>query len=213
MSLYLFAVLFLLAANQPALSQVLVNEVDADQSGTDDAEFVELFDGGVGGTDLSGLVLVLFNGGSDTSYAAFDLDGHSTGVSGFFVLCGDAGNVANCDLDVAPNTNLIQNGADAVALYSADGTDFPNGTAVTTTNLLDALVYDTDDADDGGLLVLLNGGQSQANEAAGGSSGTQSNQRFPDGSGGARNTATFKQETPTPGGINLPVELLSFEVN
>ena len=213
MSFCLFTVLFLFAASQPALSQVLVNEVDADQAGTDDAEFVELYDGGVGSTDLSGLVLVFFNGGEDASHAAFDLDGNSTGAGGFFILCGDASKVANCDLDVSPNTNLLQNGADAVALYTSDATDFPNGTAVTTANLLNALVYDTTDADDGGLLVLLNGGKPQVNEAAGGSSGTQSNERFPDGSGGTRNTLTFKQETSTPGGINLPVELLSFEVD
>ena len=213
MPFYLFTVFFLLAASQPALSQVLVNEVDADQAGTDDAEFVEFYDGGVGSTDLSGLVLVFFNGSGDASYAAFDLDGQSTGAGGFFVLCGDASKVTNCGLDVSPNTNLLQNGADAVALYTGDATDFPNGTAVTTTNLLDALVYDTTDADDGGLLVLLNGGQPQVNEAAGGSSEIQSNERFPDGSGGARNTSTFKQEIPTPGGMNLPVELLSFEVN
>ena len=156
MSFLLFTVFFLLATSQPALSQILVNEVDADQAGTDNAEFVELYDGGAGGTDLSGLVLVFFNGGSDTSYAAYDLDGQSTGAGGFFVLCGDASQVTNCDLDVSPNTKLLQNGADAVALYTNDATDFPNGTAVTTTNLLDALVYDTADADDGGLLVLLN---------------------------------------------------------
>jgi hypothetical protein len=40
----------------------VINEVDADQVGTDSAEFVELFDGGVGNTDLTGLVLVLVNG-------------------------------------------------------------------------------------------------------------------------------------------------------
>jgi hypothetical protein len=37
--------------------------------------------------------------------------------------------------------NLLQNGADAVALYAANATDFPNGTSVTTTNLRDAIVY------------------------------------------------------------------------
>ncbi len=49
----------------PSQSSVLINEVDADQVGTDAAEFVELFDGGVGNTDLSGLVAVLMNGSDD----------------------------------------------------------------------------------------------------------------------------------------------------
>ena len=38
------------------------------------------------------------------------------------------------------------------------------GTLVTTTNLIDAVVYDTDDPDDAGLLVLLNPGEPQLNE-------------------------------------------------
>jgi hypothetical protein len=34
------------------------------------------------------------------------------------VVCGNAANVANCDLDVSPDTDLIQNGApDAVGLW------------------------------------------------------------------------------------------------
>ncbi|MEZ4761765.1 MAG: hypothetical protein R3C26_00745 [Calditrichia bacterium] len=74
----------------PPAVPVVINEVDSDQDGTDMAEFVELFDGGTGNTDLSGLVLVFFNGTSDVSYAAYDLDGFSTNAAGYFV----AGNAA-----------------------------------------------------------------------------------------------------------------------
>ena len=183
---------------------VLINEVDSDQASTDTAEFVELSDGGVGGTDLSGLTLVLFNGSNDLSYGAFDLDGQVTGDDGFFVLCGDAANVANCDLDVSPDSNLVQNGADAVALYRADETDFPNGTAVTTDGLVDALVYDTDDADDAGLLVLLSAG-GQVDENANGNGTGESLQRCPDGSGGARTTTTYVAFAPSPGAANCVV--------
>ena len=119
---------------------ILINEVDADQVSTDSAEFVELYDGGTGSTDLTGLVLVLFNGSDDASYLAFDLDGQTTDTDGYFVLCGDAANVANCDLDVSTNTNLIQNGADAVALIVGDAADFPNDTPLVTDNLVDAIV-------------------------------------------------------------------------
>ncbi|GEM_PF-1724440 len=187
----------------PAGSNVIINEVDADQTSIDAAEFVELYDGGTGNTALDGMVLVFFNGNGDVSYEAFDLDGQSTDANGYFVLCGDAGNVPNCDLDVTPNTNLIQNGADAVALYVGNDTDFPDNTPVTTANLIDAIVYDTNDADDAGLLVLLNPGQPQVNEGGAGSSATHSNQRCPNGSGGARNTAAYIQELPTPGAANL----------
>ncbi len=191
---------FSTTAAEPAL---LINEVDADQSGTDAAEFVELYDGGVGNTDLSGHVLVLFNGSDDASYRAYDLDGQSTNGSGYFVLCGNAATTDNCDLDVSPDTNLIQNGADAVALIIGDGADFPNDTPVTTTNLIDAIVYDTDDSDDTGLLVLLNAAQPQVNERAGGDGTGHSNQRCPNGSGGARNTTSYAQFAPTPGESNL----------
>jgi len=197
---------------------VLINEVDADQVSTDSAEFVELFDGGTGNTNLDGLSLVLYNGSDDASYLAFDLDGFSTNASGYFVLCGDAGNVANCDLDVSPNTNLVQNGADAVALVSGDATAFPNDTPVTTINLIDAIVYDTNDGDDAGLLVLLNAGQPQVNEGGGGNSTVHSNQRCPNGSGGARNTSSYQQSAPTPGAANAcgapaPLEVIINEVD
>ena len=194
-------VMALLSGIGPATAQIVINEVDADTPGTDTAEFVELYDGGAGNTDLTGLVLVFYNGSDDASYKAFDLDGTSTGADGFFVLCGDAANVANCDLDVSPNTNLIQNGADAVALFTGDATDFPNDTPVTTTNLLDAVVYDTDDGDDAGLLVLLNAAQPQVNENGGGDKDNEANARVPDG-GTARNTDTYLQQAPTPGATN-----------
>ncbi len=193
---------------------ILINEVDADTPGTDAAEFVELFDGGVGNTALDGLVLVVYNGSDDMSYNAFDLDGQTTGADGYFVLCGDAANVANCDLDVAPNTNLIQNGADAVALYVGNAADFPNDTPVTTANLIDAIVYDTNDADASGILVLLNAGQPQVNEGGAGDQTGHSNQRIPNGAGGLRNTDTYAQLPPTPGVENIaPVVAMNVLIN
>lgn len=53
------------------------------------------------------------------------------------------------------NSSVLQNGADAVALYQANKSDFPINAAVTTTNLIDAVVYDSDDADVTGLLTGL----------------------------------------------------------
>lgn len=180
-------------------STLLINEVDSDNTGTDTAEFIELYDGGTGNISLNGHVVVLFNGFSDQSYLTIDLSGHSTDAQGYFVICGDAANVAGCDLDISPDSDLIQNGADAVALYQAAAADFPNNTAVTTTNLIDALVYDTDDNDDSGLLVLLNAGQPQINENANSDKDNQSLQRCENGAGGARNSAGFISATPTPG--------------
>ncbi|BAN03766.1 ExeM/NucH family extracellular endonuclease [Ilumatobacter coccineus] len=183
----------------PVEPTILINEFDSDQTSTDSAEFIELTDGGVGGTDLSGLTVVLYNGSNNLSYDAIDLDGVTTNADGYAVICANAATVANCDVDVSPDTNWLQNGADAIALYEADATDFPNGTAVTLDGLVDAVVYDTNDSDDPELLVLLEAGQAQINENEGGSATTVSGQRCPDSSGLALQTDTYELWAPTPG--------------
>ena len=188
-----------LTLSSAANAELLINETDADQTSTDTGEFLELYDGGAGNTSLDGYTLVFFNGSNDTSYFTQGLDGFSTNADGYFVLCGDSSVISNCDLDVSPDSNLIQNGADAVALYAAAASAFPNGTAVTTSALVDAVVYDTDDADDAGLLVLLNSGQPQLNENMNSAGTTQSLQRC---SGNARDTEGFVAANPTPGAAN-----------
>jgi hypothetical protein len=52
----------------PVADFIIINEVDADDASADDMEFIELYDGGIGNTELSGLVVVLFNGSNDASY-------------------------------------------------------------------------------------------------------------------------------------------------
>jgi len=180
----------------PFRYNVMINEVDSDTPGTDAAEFIELYDGGIGNVPLSGLAVVLYNGSNDLSYAAYDLDGFTTNASGYFLLGNTA--VSPAPGFVFPG-NSLQNGQDAVALYRADATAFPNNTPITMSNLQDALVYDTADADDPGLLVLLNSGQPQVDEASTGASDVVSNQRCPNGFGGLRNTSSYVQKLPTPG--------------
>ncbi|MEW7289593.1 T9SS type A sorting domain-containing protein [Aquimarina sp. 2304DJ70-9] len=184
--------------NATEIVNLIINELDADTQGSDALEFVELYDGGTGNTSLNGYVLVNYNGNNNTSYNAFDLDGFSTNAEGYFVI-GNA-DVANVDLVVPGNS--FQNGADAVVLYFGDATSFPNGTAITTDNIIDAIVYDTNDADDLELLVLLNADQPQLNEDANGSKDSESLQRVPNGQGGARNTSTYVAKAPTPGADN-----------
>ncbi|MBE2223825.1 MAG: ExeM/NucH family extracellular endonuclease, partial [Anaerolineae bacterium] len=183
----------------PLANSLIINEVDSDTPGTDAAEFVELYDGGNGNTPLDGFVLVFFNGSNDQSYGTFDLDGKTTDTNGYFVL----GNAAVTHVDWVINNNSLQNGADAVALYQANGSDFPNGTAVTTNNLIDAIVYDTNDDDNTTLLTLLNPSEPQVNEDSGGNATNHANQRCPNGTGGQRNTSTYSQNTPTPGMENF----------
>ena len=179
---------------------VIINEVDSDTPSNDVLEFIELYDGGVGNTALDGLVVVLYNGSNDASYDAFDLDGFATDANGYFVI----GTVPENDLFVDPGSfGWLQNGADAVALYTGDAADFPNDTPVNTTNLIDAIVYDTNDGDDAGLLALVNAGQPQVNEGGAGDKDNHSNQRCPNGSGGALNTSSYEQWAATPGAENI----------
>src|SRR3954453_10516147 len=137
----------------PAFAVPVLNEIDANQTGsTDPFEFVEL--AGPANLSLNGLVVVFFNGATDTSYRSFDLDGFQLGPTGYFLI-GNAGVVPTPDI-IFPDTTL-QNGADAVALYTANASDFPNGTPVTSTNLLDAIVYgSSSNPPDTGLMTALN---------------------------------------------------------
>ena len=94
-------------------AQVVINEVDADQNGTDASEFVELY--GTPGASLNGYVLVFFNGANNQSYLTVDLSGNSIPASGYYVV----GNAAVANLNQTINGNAIQNGADGIGLYQA----------------------------------------------------------------------------------------------
>jgi hypothetical protein len=89
-------------------------------------------------------------------------DGYTLGPTGYFLL-GNAGVTPILDINFPDIT--LQNGADAVALYAANGSDFPSGTGLTTTNLVDAIVYGNNNPVDNALLTGL-GQSTQYNEAS-----------------------------------------------
>lgn len=127
---WLCAMLGAIAVTSPARAALVINEVDYDQPGTDGAEFVELFNSGPDSLGLDGYSLDLINGTTAAPYAQIALDGQAIAAHGFFVICGNPGNVVNCNLDAGPDTNLIQNGApDGVALRTGD-------------QVIDALTYE-----------------------------------------------------------------------
>jgi len=202
LSLLSGTLLFLLFLMPGLYAQTIcINELDSDQVGTDNEEFVEL-KSSTGNVSLDGYVLVLFNGGTDESYNAIDLDGFSTNANGFFVI----GNVAGAYVDETDmrvsSSNFLQNGADAVALFLGDEADFPNGTPVSPfpsgTTLVDALVYDTNDADDMELLTAF-GEMTQYDEGEGGVDRTiVSIQQTNDDC----SSNTFVLAGPTPGAAN-----------
>ena len=136
-SLVLFSLIFV----NVALSQVVINEIDADNPGSDVREFVEL-KSNTPNFSLNGYVLVFFNESNTSSYYAYDLDGFVTDANGIAHF----GNilVSPAPIGTIPN-NKMQNGPDVVALYLGNPTDFPyttsTGTPATTTNLIDAIAY------------------------------------------------------------------------
>ncbi|WP_437568215.1 hypothetical protein [Sorangium sp. So ce542] len=178
-----------------------INELDADTPAVDALEFVEISTGWRL-TSLAGYTLVFFNGsGGDTSYRAIELNATTDRLG--LLLVGNSG-VMPAPALVFPN-DILQNGADAVALYQGLPADFPSGTPVTSARLLDAVVYGTSDPDDDGLLDALISDDPdapervQVDEGAPAAPATQSIQRCADG---PRDGSRFVTAAPTPGRDN-----------
>lgn len=172
-------------------AQVKINELDSDSPSTDDREFVEL-KSTTANFLLDGYVLVFFNGNATSStanqsYFTIDLDGLTTDQNG---ICLIGNKLVSPFPDKIFADNIIQNGADGIGLYLGNPTDFPDGTVATTTNLIDALMYDTNDADATALMNLL-GVSVQYNENENNLQASQSIQR--------KNDGTYETKNPTPG--------------
>lgn len=179
-----------------AIGQVLINELDCDSPGVDDMEFLELL------TEtphfpLDGYVVVFFNGserGNNSSYFALDLDGYVTDINGLLLIGSNA--VSPVPQMLIPE-NVIQNGADAVAIYQGNDFDFPEETVATIENLIDVLIYDTSDGDDEDMIEIFRmdprfASIEQINE--GSSNNANSIQRNNDG--------TYTSKEPTPRRLN-----------
>lgn len=170
-------------------AQIVINEIDPDTPSTDVKEFLELksatpFFG------LDGYCVVFFNGGSGTtnsSYYAIDLDGLVTDGNGIILLANPQV-VPSGSYTIPQNT--IQNGPDAVAVYLGNAEDYPLGTAATTTNLINAMVYSNNGTALASTLMTALNVSVSYNENANGAAATQSIQRKSDG--------TYEIKAPTP---------------
>ncbi|WP_179345594.1 endonuclease [Winogradskyella ursingii] len=206
-----FTLILFLVVSISSFSQVLViNELDCDNVSAELEEIVEI-KSQTPNFPTDGYIIVFFNGsenGGDSSYYLVDLDGFQTDNNGLLVIGGEG--VSPYPQITIPN-NIIQNGADAVAIYQASPDDFPEGTVATITNLVDVLIYDTNDADDTTLIDIFNDDPNfmdiqQISEGSG--DNPNSIQRNNDG--------TYFVDTPTPRRLNdgsgIPINPITISV-
>jgi len=177
-----------------SFGQVVINELDSDTPGSDVKEFIEL-KSDTPFYSLDGYVLVMYNGSTTSttgnkSYFAIDLDGVTTDANGL-ALIGNSGVAPIPDLTYT--NGVMQNGADAIALYLGNAADFPSQTTATITNLISALAY-SNNAEDCAPLRALLGLTLIYSENGNGNTQTESIQRKADG--------TYETKTPTPGALN-----------
>jgi hypothetical protein len=147
-------------------------------------DFIELKNNSPFPVNLAGFTLELVNGnaGGAVIYGSYDLPDIELSAGGYFVVCANAATVANCDLDVTPDTNLIQNGApDAVGLRY-------NGV------LMDAVSYEGDT----GAPYTEGSGVGLEDRAV----GDMSISRCPDGVDTDQNNVDFREVPITPGAEN-----------
>ena len=165
--------------------QLVINEIDYDQPSTDTAEYLEIMNVGATAASLNGVTVDYINGnlGGAVSYRTTALPNVSLAAGDYFVVCANATNTANCDLDVTPDTDLIQNGApDAVAL-------------VASSTIIDTVSYEGNT----GAPYTEGSGVGLVDTAAG---ALESISRCPDGTDTNVNNADFQLRPGTPGTAN-----------
>ena len=180
-------VLSLLLAPALLQAQLVINEVDYDQPGTDAAEFLELKNIGTTAYTLDEVAVILVNGsgGAPATYLTISSDTWPDLAPGaYFVICAN-GSTANCDHLATPATNLIQNGVpDAIALVNT-----------VTDEVLDVVSYG------GGVVGYVEGTGTTAVDVN--SVDERSLNRWPDGTDTNNNDADFRLGCSTPGATNL----------
>jgi hypothetical protein len=116
-------------------NHLVINEVDYDNVGTDNTEFIEIFNPSGAAISLSGIQLILFNGADNTSYDTVDLTPAGSLPSlGYLVVAGAGVTVLAPAIKLDPgwSTNEIQNGApDGIVLFNSN-----------TNTVVDALAYE-----------------------------------------------------------------------
>jgi hypothetical protein len=185
-------------ANAAACGKILINEVDYDESGSDKAEFIEIYNAGNSAVDLSTVIVELVAGSNNNVYTEFPLTG--TLAAGAYFVVGNASvtmGLAGASLTIPDGS--IQNGGakgDAIALYDSakDG-------------LLDSISYEgaiTAANIKGKMYSLVHGNAATALDDANPLNPIRSMIRFPNGASTGDDATDWKNTTSlTPGVANL----------
>jgi hypothetical protein len=111
------------------MGSLVINEVDYDNAGTDNAEFIEIFNGTNGPVDLTGMTVQLINGSNSSVYDTILLTAVGTLNAGEYLVIGNATTIAGLPMGARglqfPGTatqDRIQNGSpDGLRLLDAMG--------------------------------------------------------------------------------------------
>lgn len=165
------------------LPQLVINEIDYDQPGTDGLEFIELKNTGATAIDLLGLKVELVNGSNNSVYSTFTLPSATVAAGDYFVICATGSAVPNCDFQSGVATNLIQNGS-------------PDGVRLATTGniVIDQMSYE-------GAMSTTEG--TSPTDTDSGADPQIGLSRLPDGQDTNDNSADFSMRCTSPGASNF----------
>lgn len=176
-----------------AVPQLVINEVDYDQPGTDTHEFIELKNTGTSAYPLQYVMVVMVSGGGMTPTVYRTIGSPAwpaLNPGAYFTICADPLLTPFCDEDASPDQNLVENGAqDAIVLVD-----------ITDSTVIDAFGYE-------GTLPGFSEGNGFPDEdpyygGAGGSMENVSLGRWPDGGDTDDNATDFAIACATPGEPN-----------
>jgi hypothetical protein len=198
-----------LAAATQSNAQLVINEIDYDQPGTDSAEFVEIFNAGSSPVNLGDYRLVLFNGSTSGTgnipYDSISLPVQTLNAGQFFVICGSGNNVPNCNVSLAAATNAIQNAASATATTPSPDAVFIR--EIATGNIIDVVSYEGDCIapylEGSGVPVAQSDTIVFTTVSPNSPNNFISIGRFPDGTDSNNNSADFNHMCSTPGAANV----------
>ncbi|MEE2645051.1 MAG: lamin tail domain-containing protein, partial [Myxococcota bacterium] len=168
----------------PLGAALVINEIDYDQPGDDNAEFIELYNASGAAFPLAGVSLELINGSNQQVYESYALSnaGAELPAGGFLLIAPQAILAASGAALQLPLGGSIQNGGpDAIRLVDGAGA------------VIDALSYE-------GSVVGAVEGEGLPDELS--DRGAESIGRCPDGADRDENSVDFSTMVPSPGQPN-----------